>query len=79
VADADGNGVRVQPLRPYDSQYYPDKIYLYTGPETPLYAHGGAITDVKGILRQVRRFCLAGAGCCGCPWWPWRNLSESPG
>lgn len=62
LADADRSRVRVQPLRPYDSQYYPDKIYLYTGPETPLYAHGGAITDVKGILRQVRLFCRVG-GC----------------
>jgi len=41
-----------QPLRPYHPNYYPEKLYLYTGPETDLYGHGSAITEMKGILRQ---------------------------
>ena len=41
-----------QPLRPYHSSYYPEKIYLYTGLETDLYGHTSAITAMKGILRQ---------------------------
>ena len=41
-----------QPLRPYHPSYYPSKIYLYAGPETPLYGNSNAVTETKAILRQ---------------------------
>lgn len=40
------------PLRPEHPEYYPNKIYLYSGQETNLYGHGQEIGDVKNILRK---------------------------
>eukprot|EP00960_Hanusia_phi_P007698 220551-Hanusia_phi.AAC.5 len=41
-----------EPLRPENPQYYPNVIYLYTGPETSLYAHSTSITNFKSVLRK---------------------------
>ncbi|EKX39746.1 hypothetical protein GUITHDRAFT_164877 [Guillardia theta CCMP2712] len=47
-----GQKVQWEPLRPEHPQYYPNVIYLYTGPETSLYGHSNSITNFKSVLRK---------------------------